>query len=116
MVRAVIDANWSGGNDAVGVIARVADHTGLVSQQGQVRHRCRQVQLEFRLDPTEIAGLPNVQLDEAGQSMLGYHSPAPVLVIGRTLLQLASLLQQCLLGMDQHLPALPAFGRDALGP
>ena len=79
MVRAVIDANWSGGNDAVGVIAKVADHTDLVGQQGQVGYRGRQVQLELGLDPAEVAGLPDAQLLQAGQSMLRHH---PSLAVG----------------------------------
>jgi len=77
MVRAVIDANWSGGNDAFGVFARIADHTDLVGQQGQICHRGRQVQRELGLDPAELARLPDAQLLEASQSML-HHHPASV--------------------------------------
>ena len=42
--------------------------------------------------------------------MLCHHSAILVLVV------VGALLQQSFLGMDQHPPSLPAFGRDALGP
>ncbi len=72
-VQAVFAANFSGGDDAVGVVARITDHTGLVRQQGQVSHRGRQVQLELGLDPSEVARLPDAQLLQSSQSMLGHH-------------------------------------------
>ena len=112
----MISASSSAGGEAVNVFASIAEHTDPVGQQGQIGHCGREVQLEFRLDSPEVAGLPDAQLLQAGQAMLGHHPPAPVLVLVGALLQRPSLLKQGFLGMDQHLPALPSFGRNALGP
>ena len=60
--------------------------------QGEIGHRGRQIQLEFRLDPTEVAGLPDSQLDQPGQSVLHYHPSRSILVVGSALLQRSSLL------------------------
>ena len=60
--------------------------------QGQVGHRGRQIQLEFRLDPTEVAGLADSQLDQPGQSVLHYHPSRSILVVGSALLQRSGLL------------------------
>ena len=60
--------------------------------QGEIGHRGRQIQLEFRLDPTEVAGLPDAQLDQPGQSVLHYHPSRSILVVGSALLQRSSLL------------------------
>ena len=76
----------------------------------------RQVQLEFRLDPSEIAGLADAQMDQLGQPVFHHHAPRPIFVIPGALLQGPGLLQQGFLRMDQHPLSLPAFGRDALGP
>ena len=84
--------------------------------QGQVGHRGRQIQLEFRLGPPEVTGLPDAQLYQPRQPVFHHHPPPPVIAKGLTLLQLPGLLQQGLLGMDQHPPSFPAFSRDALGP
>ena len=116
VIHAEIAANFSGGNDAVAVIARITDHTGLVGQQGQVCHRGRQIQLEFGLDPSEVTRLPDTQLLQSSQSMLGHHPSLPVLIEVGTLLQRPGFLQQGLLGVDQHLPSLHGFGRKASGP
>ena len=83
--------------------------------QGEIGHRGCQIQLECRLDPTEVAGLPDAQLDQPGQSVLHYHPSRSILVVVGALLQGPGLLQQGFLGMDQHPPSLPALGRDALG-
>ena len=74
VIHAEIAGNFSGGDAAVGVIARITDYTSLVPQQGQVRNRGRQVQLEFGLDPSEVARLPDAQLFQSSQSMLRHHS------------------------------------------
>ena len=83
--------------------------------QGEIGHRGRQIQLEFRLDPTEVAGLPDAQLDQPGQSVLHYHPSRSILVVVGALLQGPGLLQHAFLGMDQHPSSLPALGCDALG-
>ena len=83
--------------------------------QGEISHRGRQIQPEFRLDPTEVAGLPDAQLDQPGQSVLHYHPSRSILVVVGALLQGSGLLQHAFLGMDQHPSTLPALGRDALG-
>ena len=88
----------------------------LEAHQGQVGYRGRQIQLEFRLGPPEVAGLPDAQLHQPGQPVFHHHPPLPVLVVAGALLQLPGLLQQGLLRMDQHPPSFPAFSRDALGP
>ena len=84
--------------------------------QGQVGHCSRQVQLESRLGASEVAGLANAQLDQSGQSVLDHHASRSIFVIPGALLQRTGLLQESLLGMDQHPPSLPALGRDALRP
>ena len=84
--------------------------------QGQVGHRGRQIHLVFRLDPTEVAGLPDAQLDQPGQPVFCHHSACSILVVGSALLQRSGLLQEGFLRMDLHPPSLPAFGRDAFGP
>ena len=60
--------------------------------QGEIGHRGRQLQMEFRLDPTEVAGLPDSQLDQPGQSVPHYHSARSILVVGSALLQRSGLL------------------------
>ena len=60
--------------------------------QGGIGHRGRQLQLELRLDPTEVAGLPDSQLDQPGQSVLHYHPSRSILVVGSALLQRSGLL------------------------
>ena len=84
--------------------------------QGEIGHGGRQIQLESRLDPTEVAGLPDAQLDQPGQSVLHYHPSRSILVVVGALLQGPGLLQHAFLGMDQHPSSLPAFGHDAPGP
>ena len=84
--------------------------------QGQIGHRGRQIQLESRLDPAEVAGLADAQLDQPRQPMLYHHPSRSILVVGIALLQRSCLLQQGFLRVDQHSASLPAFGRDALGP
>ena len=74
VIHSAIAANFSGGDDAVGVVARITDHTGLVDQQGQIRYRGCQIQLELGLDPSEVARLPDAQLFQSSQSMLRHHS------------------------------------------
>ena len=56
-------------DDAVAccVATGTSRQTDFAQHQGQVGH---QIQLEFRLDPTEVAGLPDAQLDQPGQSVL----------------------------------------------
>ena len=61
--------------------------------QGQVGHRGRQVQLEFRLDPAEIAGLADAQMDQSGQPVFHHHSPRSIFVVPGALLQGPGLLQ-----------------------
>ena len=46
---------------------------GLGSDQGQIGHRGRQVQLEFRLGAPEVAGLADSQLDQPRQPVLHHH-------------------------------------------
>ena len=60
--------------------------------QGEIGHRGRQIQLEFRLDPTEVAGLADSQLDQPRQPMLYHHSACSILVVGSALLQRSGLL------------------------
>ena len=117
----MIVAYSAAGGEAVIVVVRISEHAGLAGQQGQIGHCGRQVKLEPGLDPPEVARLPDAQLLQAGQSMLRHHPASPVLVVVGALLQRLSLLQQTLLrqarlGVDQHLPAFPALGRDAPGP
>ena len=69
----------------------------------------------FGLDLTEVAGLPDAQLDQPRQSVLHYHPSRSILVVVGALLQGPGLLQHAFLGMDQHPSTLPALGRDALG-
>ena len=83
--------------------------------QSEIGHRGRQIQLESRLDPTEVTGLPDAQLDQPGQPVFCHHPSLSVLVVVGALLQRSGLLQQGFLGMDLHPPSLPALGRDALG-
>ena len=105
-------------DDAVACCTAIgtAQQPDFARHQGEIGHRGRQVQLEFRLDPTEVAGLPDAQLDQPGQSVLHYHPSRSILVVVGALLQGPGLLQHAFLGMDQHPPSLPAWGRDALGP
>ena len=74
------------------------------------------IQLESRLDPAEIAGLAEAQLDQSGQPVFHRHASRSIFVVGGALLQRPCLLQEAFLGMDQHPPSLPALGCDALGP
>ena len=60
--------------------------------QGQVGHRGCQIQLESRLDPTEVAGLADAQLDQPRQPMLYHHSARSILVVGSAPLQRSGLL------------------------
>ena len=60
--------------------------------------------------------MADAQLDQPRQPMLCHHSARSILVMVGALLQRSGLLQQGFLGMDQHPPSLPVFGRDALGP
>ena len=55
--------------------------------QGQVGHRGRQIQLESRLDPAEIAGLANPQLHQSGQPVFHRHASRSIFVVGGALLQ-----------------------------
>ena len=105
-------------DDAVACCAAAgtARQPDFARHQGEIGHGGRQVQLESRLDPTEVAGLPDAQLDQPSQSVLHYHPSRSILVVVGALLQGPGLLQQGFLGMDLHPPSLPAFGRDALGP
>ena len=50
--------------------------------QGQIGHRGRQIQLESRLDPAEVAGLADAQLDQPRQPMLYHHPSRSILVVG----------------------------------
>ena len=104
-------------DDAVACCAAIdtAQQPDFARHQGEIGHRGRQVQLEFRLDPTEVAGLPDSQLDQPGQSVLHHHPSRSILVVVGALLQGPGLLQHAFLGMDQHPSTLPALGRDALG-
>ena len=49
-------------DDAVAICAATgtARQPDFTQHQGQVGHRGGQIQLEFRLDPTEVAGLANL--------------------------------------------------------
>ena len=104
-------------DDAVACCAAIgtAQQPDFARHQGEIGHRGRQIQLEFRLDPTEVAGLPDSQLDQPGQSVLHHHPSRSILVVVGALLQGPGLLQHAFLGMDQHPSTLPALGRDALG-
>ncbi len=86
VVHTVTVAVWGGGDDDVGGIARIADHTGLVRQQGQVGHRGRQVRLALGLDPAKVARLPDAQLDQPGQTVLYHHPQLAILGKGGTFL------------------------------
>ena len=66
---------------------------GFGGHQGQVGHRGCQVQLEPRLNPSEVAGLPDSQLHQPGQPVLHNHPPLTVPGKGFALLQGAGLLQ-----------------------
>ncbi len=88
----------------------------VAQRQGQVGHRGRQVQLKSRFDPTEVAGLPDAQLDQPRQPMLCYYSARSILVVGSALLQRSGLLQQGFLRMDLHPASFTALGRNAFGP
>ena len=104
-------------DDAVACCAAAgtARQPDFAQHQGQVGYRGRQIQLGFRLDPTEVAGLADSQLDQPRQPVFCHHSERSILVVVGALLQCSGLLQQGFLGMDQHPSTLPAFGRDALG-
>ena len=95
--------------------AGTARQPDFARHQGEIGHRGRQIQLAFRLDPTEVAGLPDSQLDQPSQSVLHYHPSRSILVVVGALLQDPGLLQHAFLGMDLHPSTLPALGRDALG-
>ena len=69
-----------------------AQQPDFARHQGEIGHRGRQIQLEFRLDPTEVAGLTDAQLDQPGQSVLHYHPSRSILVVVGALLQRSSLL------------------------
>ena len=79
--------------------------------QGEIGHRGRQVQLKSRFDPTEVAGLPDAQLDQPRQPMLCHHSARSILVVRSAPLQRSGLLQQGFLGMDLHPASFTALGR-----
>ena len=104
-------------DDAVACCTAIgtAQQPDFARHQGEIGHRGRQIQLECPLDPTEVAGLPDAQLNQPGQSVLHYHPSRSILVVVGALLQGPGLLQHAFLGMDQHPPSLPALGRDALG-
>ena len=104
-------------DDAVACCAATgtARQSDFAQRQGEVGHRGRQVQLESRFDPTEVAGLADAQLDQPRQPMLCYYSARSILVVGAALLQRSGLLQQGFLGMDLHPRSFTALGRDALG-
>ena len=57
------------------------DHPSFPAQ-GQVGYRGSQIQLESRLDPAEIAGLANAQLDQPGQPV--FHHTAHSIFVMRT--------------------------------
>ena len=96
-------------------VVGIAAQAHLAGHQGEIGHRGRQIQLEFRLGPSEIPGLPHAQLLEPSQPMLRHHPSLLVLVIVGTLLQRPGLLQQALMVMDQHPPSFAPSIRDATG-
>ena len=81
-------------DDAVACCAATgtAQQPDFAQHQGQVGYRGRQIQLAFRLDLTEVAGLADSQLDQPGQSVLHYHPSRSILVVGGALLQGPGLL------------------------
>ena len=81
-------------DDAVACCAAAgtARQPDFARHQGEIGHRGRQIQLEFRLDLTEVTGLADAQLDQPGQSVLHYHPSRSILVVVGALLQRSSLL------------------------
>ena len=63
-----------------------AGRPALAPTKARVRHRGRQVQLEFRLGAPEVASLADPQLDQPRQPVLHHYPPLPVLAKGFTLL------------------------------
>ena len=59
-------------DDAVACCTAIgtAQQPDFARHQGEIGHRGRQIQLEFRLDLTEVAGLADSQLDQPSQSNL----------------------------------------------
>lgn len=106
-----IPANSAAGGEAVIVVVGTPNTPIWLASRVRLATVGRRVQLELGLDPPEVARLPDAQLPQAGRSMLRHHPASPVLVVAGALLQSPGFLR-----MDQHLPALPAFDRDALGP
>ena len=81
-------------DDAVACCAAAgtAQQPDFARHQGEIGHGGRQIQLEFRLDPTEVASLADAQLDQPGQSVPHYHPSRSILVVGSALLQSPGLL------------------------
>ena len=105
-------------DDAVACCAATgtARQPDFAQHQGQVGHRGRQIHLESRLDPTEVTGLPDAQLDQSRQPVFCHHPALSVLVVVGALLQSPCLLQEGLLRMDLHSASFTALGRNASGP
>ena len=86
-------------DDAVACCAATgtARRPDFAQHQGQVGHRGRQIHLESRLDPTEVTGLPDAQLDQPRQPVFCHHPALSVLVVVGALLRSPCLLQEGLL-------------------
>ena len=58
---------------AVRVVVGKVRKTQFARHQRQVGHRGRQIQLELRLHPSEVARLPDAQLRQPRQPVLHHH-------------------------------------------
>ena len=88
------------------VATGTARHPDFSCHQGQVGHRGRQIQLELRLGPAEVAGLADAQMDQPGQPVFHHHSTNSIFVIPGALLQGPGLLQQ---GLRKFRYSVPDF-------
>ena len=84
--------------------------------QGEIRHRGSHQSLEQRLGSPKVARLAHPQLDHSRQAMFSRLSQFLVLPKSGAVLQRSCLLQQPLLRMQAHCPALARPGTNALRP
>ena len=73
LVPAVIATPLGSGRGTGMVLARIAGPPHLAGHLGETGHRGGQIQLAVRHGATEVAGLSDPQLRQAGQSVLRLH-------------------------------------------
>ena len=76
---AVVATHVGCGRGSGMVVMRIAGTSHVAGHQGEIGHRGGQIQLTFRLGPTQAASLSHAQLHQAGQSVLRRHPELAIL-------------------------------------